>query len=409
MKSRKTGLLTGLYLIVLEMAFVGPLSDANAYVFYEGFCKWQEAYFGVDYFSESSFVTEVRFAREAWNNMPAAFFLRPVGSLNEAKIHVYDINDPRSPLGSGGGKCLLGTGTYVSGFVELNKARLPDRIEDIRILTATQEFGHAIGLRHSQVKYSAMWPDDANWWEYNVIVSVFDDIKGLVALYGWAYHTSFASIRTSGSASVSSISPPVTLQVLNPASETYAQAYREINVGGLNALPASGIASMTALITPLTLYRFHMGWLWGQDHTMHFATVELDNFGIKCVSGTYLKTFYAGAPRPGVQYFLELVVRMVNDNPNVVARLAYAFEAKMGNGDEVFLGSINTYFEGPDTFGPWTHAKYFDAAVWADSSTDPASYYRVDRFWNYHGVVSYDIKGAGGGSSGCGSEDIRVC
>ena len=47
----------------------------------------------------------------------------------------------------------------------------------------------------------------------------------------------------------------------------------------------------------------------------------------------------------------------------------------------------------------WYDANSFDVAVWTDSSSNPGSHYRVDRFWNYQSDYETKFGGGGGGGS----------
>ena len=271
--------------------------------------------------------------------------------------------------------------------------------QDFIIEVIAHELGHALGLDHSTVNWALMWPDSSQCQQYRIFVPVLDDAKGLAYLYGQNHDTNFASSSAS-SGSVSGATPPLTLQVMTPASSSYAKVYSS------TSLPSSQLAVMIGQVTPQTLYRFDIAWKQGSAGP--YASEELDNDAAKLVylSGTTPRvltlltqrnqTTSQTSPSPTVPFWLELVVEAINSNQNNIGLTAYVIVGSISpqnNSDGCcFDASIDTTVDntgnGAGNFPPpnsWTSATSFEAGVWTDSSSNPASNYQLTDFWIFQG------------------------
>ncbi len=393
------------------------IPHADAYLFVTGYgcqssVKWN--HLGVSYYNGASANDRlsVDFAAAAWTDTPTPVYLVP-GSSSSSDIRVSSTNDAPPISGAIGSTVYACSGAYFSGQtnITLYDSNMGGWNQDKITSTVAHEMGHALGLNHPpypltsrySVRWSLMYQDSSFYDNYKIFVPVADDIKGLAQLYGWAPHTTFYSSLSRGDVRTGCVpipcAPPLALRVFTPDSGSFTQPYNT------TTLPNSNIAVMFAYVTPTTVYRFHMGWERASDPTSlqnRYATIELDNDGIKLVTSTgagamlNVFTFVSGSSvTANTSYFLELVVECCN----VLKATAYAFQGSMatGNAGETFLGSLDT---ANGLIDGWGSAHIFDAAVWTDSPSNPASFYNLDHFWNYQGPA---LKLPGGGSVAAGT------
>ncbi len=376
-------------------------------------CKWGTL--PVTYYEDSSLSTadtpSVGLAALAWNDVPSLLTITQVSSQsNNNDIVVSSINDASK---SWDGQTVYSCSP--SGFVtpvsitlndyqlnlEINVNQLAAGYQDLAMSVAGHEMGHAFGLDHSQVQQSLMWYSSTRWFNYRIFVPVVDDVRALAGVYGWAQDTSFsAEVYPPNSAPCSSLPcyPPYYLTIPSP-SPTFTETFVQ------SALPSSHLALMFAYVTPITLHRFHMGWeKYSNDPTdtlNRYATLELDDDGAKFVSvtnggaTTTIQTFVGSNQiSASSSYFLELLVECCSE----LKATAFAFMGSpfTSNGGEVYLGNFDS---GSGIIDGWTSANYFDTSVWTGSS-DPASNYQVNEFWNFQSGPKQPPPSPGGGGGG---------
>ncbi len=269
----------------------------------------------------------VPLAAESWNDMPAQVFLIPISSptASSTNIIIQSVFVQGGVLAQISYTCVP---PYFSGktTIALNDWALgcnhtSPGCQDSIIQVIAHELGHALGLDHSTVNWSLMWPDNSNWQEYRIFVPVLDDAKGLAQWYGQNHDTSFASSSASGG-SASGTTLPLTLQVTTPSSSSYAKVYSS------TSLPSSQLAVMISQVSAQTLYRFNIAWRQGSGGP--YVAEELDNDGAKLVylSGTTPavlilqtqrnQTSSQHIPALGALVWLEVVVEEVNGTQNSI-------------------------------------------------------------------------------------------
>jgi len=362
-------------------------------------------YQGIKYYNSpqlsSADTPSVNFAALAWSDVPTMLTITQMFSQSLAEITITSISDPSKTWdGLTTPVCVSGITITLNDYIlnqEINVNQLATGYQDLAMSVAAHEMGHAFGLDHSQVPQSLMWHSSSRYFSYRIFVPVVDDVRALASLYGWAKDTGFPNeVYPTSSPPCSSLPcyPQYYLIIPNSGSGTWSQTYAS------SPLPNTYIAIMFAYVTPLTLYRFHMGWeKTSNDPTNmlnRFATLELDNDGAEFVSVTNggaitnIFTFSGGNIISAFNsYFLELLVECCNE----LKATAFAFQGSMstGNGGETFIGSFDS---GSGVIDGWTNANLFDTSVWTDSSSSPASSYSVDHFWNFQSGPKQPLPGS---------------
>jgi len=429
---RRIRILTLTVLLVILMSQFSANMILRVKAFNFGACRWNVSipysmalfyYNGV-----SSIGAEVDMAAQAWYDMPIPFLIVRASSQSYANVIVReDTSNTGDGPGSSDVACSSGfiqspvTITIFDTFYCVpgtgQTCHLLQLPFDEIVGAVAHEFGHALGLAHSDDAQSLMFgptaadpnrPSNGPYNAYHIFVPVFDDINAVTRLYGWTQDTDFTLTSTTGSASASGTVAPITLQVFTPASGTSARAFTS------KPLPGSlspNIAIMMGFVFTNTLYRFNIGW---SRSSGVFAMLELDNDGVKLISPWSIQTAYSGPNlRAGFSYFLELVVMQTIDQVVYgVKATAFAFLTAgrtTNSGTETILGSRDsgTIYNPSNCPNPpnnceylrWNDANSFQSSVWTDSSANPASNYRLDDFWNIQG--DYCTKfGCGGGGAG---------
>lgn len=332
-------------------------------------------------------VTDANTAVANWSDMPVNVSFQKVTSgevidftkVNEGNNFITAHTDPF---------------TCSSGFmstpevITLNSYYTDSDSPEQRQNTMAHEFGHAIGLMHSTGTYAPetlMYVDATNWSTYKIFVPTLDDIRGAQALYGsttstsecWTF-TQSGSVTYTGTCSSTNPALPMTEKVTTAGSGN--RAFASDSPSG-SSLPSSNTVVTIAKVQPSTLYRFSQGIHTNSnvaDGTSRYATVELDNDGIKAAWSdsfglTETSTLWSGTPSTSTTYFLELVAENAN------SEAAYAYQDDGG-------GSTPPTFLGKTTFdtgiSSWSGTKYFGTGAWTDSSSNPLSNYNVKEYDN---------------------------
>ncbi len=260
MRAPGAALLVGLALLLLELPMAHGLALFHSMDNNGSLCS-QPKPMQITYFNNaaSSDSYQVPLSAEAWNDAPVMIHLSSTSSLGSATIIVNSTNSPNFDFygitynaQNATGFNLLCSGGHIhipiaitvddSNLASFDGAHPSLSDNDVRVHNLAHEMGHAIGLFHSQVVCSLMYPYmDTSIPNCGVYFPVVDDVKSAAMLYGWAFDSSFASQSTSSNGKVSwegngicVTCPPVDLQVLSPSTSS-ATVY---NNSHLRTLPS---------------------------------------------------------------------------------------------------------------------------------------------------------------------------
>ncbi len=378
-------------------------SDGNGSI-----CKQQNG-MNLSYRNDASSLDSphVAMAAEVWNDAPSLVYFYPPRNQNPT-IVVNSTQDQSTRFegvaynagGYGVNDKILCSNGYINlplaitlddYFIASSVSNFKVDDNDYRTGVIAHEFGHTLGLGHTDKGCSLMSGVSILCNTDVVLFPTVDEVRGLVALYGWAADYDFQ--QKAGQTYPSSFMPPSELQVSSPCAGCYA------DLASPGALPNSKIAVMMGYVTPKTLYRFGMEWTVGDALATTvptpFARMELDNDGSKFVywgSSLNVVSLNSTSPTLGSSYFLELAVEQTGKSNALgyeVRAHAYVFRGSpfSSNGAETLLGhwSGDLYYCNGCQYLEWAAGSGSAAGVWTDSSSNPASDYELDHFWNFQG------------------------
>ena len=245
--------------------------------------------------------------------------------------------------------------------VYINEYYTNGMITQNRQSVMSHEVCHGLGLAHSSG--GSLMGTNA-WTDYKIFTPVFDDIKGLQAIYGssattaqWnSYTTSNGHITwgpTNGYVENLWISPSGVSQS--------ATCYESRTV-----LPSSGTMLMICEVQPSTSYKFATGIFKSQNPSDRMMSIEYDSdyFKLAKTSGSVniCQVYF-----PGYRHYLILVVQ------NGLPAYAYVYRADNGAWQG---GNYLSLSDG------WATSVHFSNSVWTDSSSNPSSNYNVYNWYN---------------------------
>lgn len=338
------------------------------------FCKWTTG--SLLYKSSNLTATDTtdwNLVIPNWNDVPSGATLSKFsGSTN---IVYYSVNNPNVSWDGLTSYTCNGSGNFVSPVnIYINDHFTNGYGREERQSVIAHETGHSLGLAHTTgatLMNGFTCGTGSRWCTYSIFVPVLDDINGVQNLYGSTSTTAAKTcvVSTADTPSCTyggSNGYPIQLKVSSAATGAYAFTYPG---GSAVSLPSSNTLMMLGQVTPNTLYRYSMGIYTATNPyntSNRFMTIEVDNTGFNLV-GSSSTSIGSTTPSTGTTYVLELVAE------NGLPAAGYVFT------------SSGTYI-GTATLSPslgWSTSVYYGHGVWTDTSSNPASNYSVNAWYNY--------------------------